>query len=98
MARTLTLIKVGGSHCVVVGGSGGAMHARYLANLTDDQSEVYSASRPGGVQLLPSHGGAIVALAPLGGGATADLFVSGAHDGTLRVWDLAGARVTADSP
>ena len=97
-ARSIAFVptKVGGSHCVVVGGSGGAMHARYLANLTDDQSEVYSASRPGGLQLLPSHGGAIVALAPLGGGATAGLFVSGAHDGTLRVWDLAGARVTAE--
>lgn len=98
-ARSIAFVptKVGGSHCVVVGGSGGAMHARYLANLTDDQSEVYSASRPGGLQLLPSHGGSIVALAPLGGGASAGLFISGAHDGTLRVWDLAGTLDTGDT-
>jgi WD40 repeat protein len=36
-------------------------------------------------ELLPSHQGAVVALTP----GPAGLLISGAHDGTVRVWDVA---------
>ena len=39
-------------------------------------------------ELKPAHNGPVVALTPREGG----LLVSGAHDGTLRVWDLASKK------
>jgi hypothetical protein len=44
--------------------------------------------------LLPPHGGAVVALCARGGG----LLVSGAHDGTLRVWDAAASGAGLGGP
>ena len=38
--------------------------------------------------MLPSHGGAVVGIAPLTAVGDGELLISGAHDGTLRVWDL----------
>ena len=37
-----------------------------------------------------------MALTPIGGGATAGLLASGAHDGSLRVWDLCGTLKNGD--
>ena len=110
-ARTLAFVPVeqgsnGHTHALLVGGSDGSMHARYLAAARGPQDErgEQGRSAEGGdsdaisadglwdeasepVALLPAHGGACVALTPVGDEAPG-LVVSGAHDGTLRMWDL----------
>lgn len=89
-ARSVAIASVKGERCVITGGMDGAMHLRYLASgdvgLGFDESQQ-------GEPMLPSHQGPCVALTPLDGVRDGGLLVSGAHDGTLRVWDLADGRV-----
>lgn len=88
--RSVAIAKVQGQRCVVAGGSDGTLHIRYLATsasgLCFDDAEM-------GEPMLPAHGGACVALTPIDSVRDGGLLVSGAHDGTLRVWDLADGRV-----
>jgi len=78
---------------VVVGGADGSIHRRWLreAQAAGGEAAGGAASVAAGFdeareeeQFFPSHGGAVVGLAA----AAAGLLVSGARDGTLRVWDL----------
>lgn len=84
-----------GAHSLVVGGSDGAMFARRLAP-QPSASAVFADAAREQQPLLPPHGGSVVALTPIGGGATAGLLASGAHDGSLRVWDLCGTLKNGD--
>jgi WD40 repeat protein len=97
-ARSVAFVPVCGegtappSYCLVVGGSDGALHARFLGDDANDDAGDPGvgdpfAGAPPPLELTPSHGGACVALTPLGEAASG-LFVSGAHDGTCRLWDL----------
>ncbi|KAL1527340.1 hypothetical protein AB1Y20_016010 [Prymnesium parvum] len=84
--RSVAFVEVNGTHAVVAAGSDGAIHMRSLGRM-EDGALGFAA---GAVchQLMPSHGGAVVALEPAPGGC----LISGAHDGTLRVWDLRDGR------
>ena len=65
------------------------MHFRWLAaGEAAAGGDAFDADRPAAQRLLPEHGGAVVALR---GRGECGLLVTGARDGTLRVWDLAGA-------
>ena len=59
------------------------MHVRWLGD--EEAARRGFEGAPAGKQMVPSHQGAVVALLALPGGCLA----SGAHDGTLRVWDVA---------
>lgn len=88
--RAVAIATVKGRQCVVVGGSDGSLHMRYLLSESEEEDgDCFGASQPGQA-LLPPHGGQCVTLTPL---ETGDgLLVSGAHDGSLRVWDLASEK------
>lgn len=96
-ARSVAFCQArGGARYLVVGGSEGAMHMRWLkesdaavasASLFDDADE-------GSMELLPPHSGAVAVLADARCGG---LLVSGAHDGTVRIWDMPHGS-GADSP
>ena len=92
---------------VVAGGADGSMHMRHLVEASADGADAADIDVPVSARatvqfdetrepltLTPPHQGQVVALAPVGAVATgreSGLLVSGAHDGTLRVWDLAQA-------
>ena len=99
-ARSLAIATVGTRTCLLVGGSDGALHMRYLTIATAEgdgpASDIFDVALPGS-PLLPAHGGSCVALAPLQPSSSTSLLVSGAHDGTLRVWDLSSAVVPGES-
>lgn len=91
----------GGQFALVAGGTEGAMHARLAwpvrGDAPDDDDTAAAAFRQDapGTQLRPSHNGRVVALTPLptnermGNTLVSEpLLVSGAHDGTLRVWEM----------
>ena len=85
--RSIEIAEVNGRRCIVVGGSDGALHLRYITDSGGD-GDVFDDTLPGS-PLLPPHGGQVVSLASLQPSTSTSLLVSGAHDGTLRVWDLA---------
>eukprot|EP00310_Coccolithus_braarudii_P017137 CAMPEP_0183336136 /NCGR_PEP_ID=MMETSP0164_2-20130417/4205_1 /TAXON_ID=221442 /ORGANISM="Coccolithus pelagicus ssp braarudi, Strain PLY182g" /LENGTH=389 /DNA_ID=CAMNT_0025505605 /DNA_START=105 /DNA_END=1274 /DNA_ORIENTATION=+ len=90
--RSVALLDVGSAACVLAGGSEGQLHFRWLADgglrhPDGDSAGVFDATRPSQA-LLPAHRGAVVALQGVG---VSSLFVSGAHDGTMRVWDMRSA-------
>lgn len=105
-SRAVAIARVGSERCVVVGGSDGALRLRFLVKDgdsstssdpalqqgEDEQDWRFAESSPG-EPMLPPHGGPCVALTPLDEVRGGGLLVSGAHDGTLRVWDLADGRV-----
>ena len=109
-ARSVALATVRDSDCVFVGGSDGPMHARPLmptAQADDNgHASLFASSLPGQL-MTPSHGGAVVALTPIvvaagqtaarTAGSAANFVVSGAQDGTLRLWDLESMRAAATS-
>jgi WD40 repeat protein len=68
---------------IVTGGSDGSM----VQLLLDDEG---SFAAPEQVDMLPNHNGQVVSLCPVLEG---DLFVTGAQDGTIRVWDMKGATI-----
>ena len=82
-AKTMSVAfaKIGDAVACIAGGSDGAMHYRFLAA---DGAASFDEDRPPR-PLLPAHRGPVVDLAPARDG----LLVSAAHDGTMRVWDLA---------
>lgn len=72
------------SWCVVAGGGDGNLMARQL--LVDSTGTVETVpfdNKRGTMEFSPPHGGTVVALAERFGG----LLVTGAQDGTIRVWD-----------
>jgi WD40 repeat protein len=72
------------SWCVVAGGGDGQISARQL--LVDSAGSIESVpfdNKRSTIEFSPRHGGSVVALASRQGG----LMISGAQDGTLRVWD-----------
>ena len=98
--QSVAIAQVGTRRCVIAGGSDGTLYMRPMrAAVTDDLDaaggataaesggDVFESGRLG-QPLLPAHGGSLVALAPLQPSSSASLLISGAHDGTLRVWDL----------
>jgi WD40 repeat protein len=86
---------------VVVGGTDGSVHARALIRNGSSESpsdgavpstQLDETLEP--ITLKPPHGGPVIALTPIGAvaaGRESGLLASGAHDGTLRIWDLAKA-------
>jgi WD40 repeat protein len=79
------------THAIIIGGSKGSMYVRPLAAASDQDNadgggDIFEGAYPPRA-LHPSHGGACVAITPLGKQASG-LFVSGAHDGSCRLWDL----------
>ena len=96
-ARAVAIANVGDERCVVAGGSDGTLRLRYLVAKEEAKEEdagalCFADSSPGET-MLPPHGGQCVALTTLDAVRGGGLLVSGAHDGTLRVWDLAEGRV-----
>ena len=89
-ARSVAIVE--GPHedtyYVACGGGDGTMHIRTLALNADGEiaksSPFHPTSKP--QEIRPPHAGPVVAMAPRKGG----LFVSGAHDGSLRLWDCRG--------
>lgn len=88
-ARSVAFVEsAGGACCVAVGGDDGSLQFRWLADGDATAGgDAFDATRPAQT-LLPSHGGAVVALR---GRASSGLLVSGARDGTMRVWDLSAS-------
>ena len=100
-ARSVAFVQddASGACCVAVGGDDGSLHLRWLADDGDGDGDgdggaaavaggdAFASGRPPQT-LQPSHGGAVVALR---GRDTSGLLVSGARDGTMRVWDLSAA-------
>jgi WD40 repeat protein len=98
-ARAVSFVadEATGGWSVFVGGSDGSIHRRGLlgplssaaaANRTSSNAADGSPTSLFGQaasELLPSHRGSVVALTP----GPSGLLVSGAHDGTVRVWDVA---------
>jgi WD40 repeat protein len=82
--------------CVYTGGSDGEIRRRWLAASAVDGSDGDGLWQEGREEelLLPVHGGAVVALQA----AAEGLLVSGAHNGSLRVWDLAVGGEEGDEP
>jgi len=86
---------------VVVGGTDGSVHACALIRNGSSESpsdgavpstQLDETLEP--ITLKPPHGGPVIALTPIGAvaaGRESGLLASGAHDGTLRIWDLAKA-------
>ena len=88
---------------VVVGGTDGSVHVHALIRNGSSEStspgnravpitQLDEALEP--IALKPQHGGPVIALTPIGAvaaGRESSLLASGAHDGTLRIWDLAKA-------
>lgn len=75
-----------------VGGSDGSIHRRALLRPIINHTNASDVTSGTGVslfddcvtKLLPSHQGSVVTLTP----GPCGLLVSGAHDGTLRIWDV----------
>lgn len=96
-ARSVAFVERLGGWSVVAGGSNGGVCTRPVLRPTaaGEAVELFDEALPG-ARLEPDHGGPVVSLAAVcSGNSVADsnlgtkgLFVSGAHDGTLRVWDL----------
>ena len=81
-----------------MGGTDGSVHARALIrNGSSEDGAVPSTQLDEALEpitLKPPHGGSVIALTPIGAvaaGRESGLLASGAHDGTLRIWDLAKA-------
>lgn len=78
-----------GTWSIFVGGSDGSMARHQLvgseADVATDGGSIslFDRSRAG-EKAAPNHGGQVVALTP----GPAGVLVSGAHDGTIRVWDV----------
>mmetsp|Transcript_2726 Transcript_2726/g.7527 ORF Transcript_2726/g.7527 Transcript_2726/m.7527 type:complete len:457 (+) Transcript_2726:58-1428(+) len=88
-ARSVALTRLGNGACIIVGGGDGTMHFRQLADAVDADEQIDVSQPPS--TMLPAHGGSVVALTPLravAGERESGLLASGAHDGTLRMWDL----------
>jgi WD40 repeat protein len=72
------------SWCVVAGGGDGNLMARQL--LVDSTGTIETVpfdNKRGTMEFSPPHGGTVVAMAERSGG----LLITGAQDGTIRVWD-----------
>lgn len=86
-ARSVALLRGATGWSVVAGGSDGGIQRRRLAPRSDEAAaEAFDESLPA-EPLTPPHGGPVVSLTPVGG-AGEGLLLSGAHDGTLRVWEV----------
>ena len=81
---------------VVCGGGDGRMYFRKLAISTDGEISRSPFFEPEQTpkEILPPHGGPVVSIASRKGG----IFVTGAHDGSLRIWDFANPNITKPQP
>jgi len=84
-ARSIAVLEIDiDTYNVVCGGSDGSMHMRPLSLNMEGEISMYpfsSTKEP--AQIQPQHGGAVVDIVGRKGG----VFVSGAQDGSLRIWD-----------
>jgi len=78
--RAVRILAVNGTNVLVAGGTNGQLVFR---KFDPDLADCFEGSEEA-QELEPAHNGQVVALEALPGGC----LVSGAHDGTLRIWSL----------
>lgn len=85
VARSVAVVRQddGDEGSVVCGGGDGSLHLQRLSVHERTGKVVGLDCAVGAEKITPSHGGPVVSMAARRGG----LLVTGAHDGSLRVWD-----------